>query len=72
MRFSTDFAMRVGKLNDARFGKRMGGEGIIAEQISRMFQVAHRKVGIQFLEIDERNRWIPAFAGMTDFFAIEP
>jgi DNA repair photolyase len=39
-------ALRGGKLNDARFGTRMHGEGIFAEQISRMFEVARRKVGI--------------------------
>jgi DNA repair photolyase len=36
-------AMRGGKLNDARFGSRMRGEGIFAEQISQMFHVARRK-----------------------------
>jgi DNA repair photolyase len=39
-------AIRGGKLNDSRFGSRMSGEGIFAEQISRMFHVARRKVGI--------------------------
>jgi DNA repair photolyase len=39
-------AMRGGKLNDARFGARMRGEGIFAEQISQMFQVARRKAGL--------------------------
>ena len=39
-------AIRGGKLNDARFGARMRGEGIFAEQISQMFQVARRKVGM--------------------------
>ena len=39
-------AMRGGKLNDARFGSRMRGEGIFAEQISQMFHVACRKVGL--------------------------
>jgi len=38
-------AMRGGRLNDARFGKRMRGEGIFAEQISQMFEVACRRVG---------------------------
>jgi len=40
-------AIRGGKLNDPRFGKRMHGEGIFAEQIARMFHVACRKVEIQ-------------------------
>ena len=39
-------SMRGGKLNDSRFGSRMRGEGIFAEQISRMFQVARRRVEI--------------------------
>jgi len=39
-------AIRGGKLNDARFGSRMRGEGIFAEQISQIFHVARRKVGL--------------------------
>ena len=39
-------ALRGGKLNDPRFGTRMSGEGIFAEQISRMFQVACRQAGL--------------------------
>jgi DNA repair photolyase len=39
-------AMRGGKLNDPRFGARMRGEGIFAEQISQMFDVARRKCGL--------------------------
>jgi len=39
-------AIRGGKLNDPRFGVRMRGEGIFADQISQMFQVARRRVGI--------------------------
>lgn len=39
-------AIRGGKLNDSRFGVRMRGEGIFADQISRMFHVACRKVGL--------------------------
>jgi DNA repair photolyase len=38
--------IRGGKLNDPRFGSRMHGEGIFAEQISQMFHVARRKVGL--------------------------
>jgi DNA repair photolyase len=38
--------IRGGKLNDPRFGSRMRGEGIFADQISRMFQVARRKAGL--------------------------
>ncbi len=39
-------ALRGGKLNDAEFGKRMTGEGIFAEQIEQMFNVACRRAGI--------------------------
>jgi DNA repair photolyase len=40
-------AMRGGKLYDAQFGKRMRGEGIFAEQIAAMFEVAKRKAGFK-------------------------
>jgi DNA repair photolyase len=39
-------AIRGGKLNDPRFGSRMRGEGIFADQISRMFHIACRKAGL--------------------------
>lgn len=39
-------ALRDGKLYDNRFGKRMRGEGIFAEQIGSLFEVARRKAGI--------------------------
>ena len=39
-------ALRGGKLYDPRFGVRMTGEGIFADQISQMFEAARRKVGI--------------------------
>jgi DNA repair photolyase len=39
-------AMRGGKLNDPRFGHRMRGEGIFADQILQMFHVALRKAGL--------------------------
>ena len=39
--------MREGQLNEARFGSRMRGEGIFADQISQMFHVACRKAGIE-------------------------
>jgi DNA repair photolyase len=40
-------AMRGGKLYDAQWGKRFSGEGIFAEQIAQMFEVARRKAGIK-------------------------
>jgi DNA repair photolyase len=39
-------AMRGGKLYDSKFGQRMRGDGIFAEQIDQLFDVARRKVGI--------------------------
>src|SRR6266576_1170517 len=39
-------ALRGGKLYDAEFGKRMRGEGIFAEQMDQLFDVACRKAGI--------------------------
>jgi DNA repair photolyase len=39
-------SLRGGKLYDSQFGKRMRGDGIFADQIDRLFDVARRKVGI--------------------------
>jgi DNA repair photolyase len=39
-------SIRGGKLNDPRFGERMRGQGIFAEQIRQMFHVACRKAGL--------------------------
>ena len=39
-------AIRGGKLNDPRFGSRMRGEGIFADQISQIFHAACRKFGL--------------------------
>lgn len=39
-------AMRGGKLNDPRFGSRMRGEGIFAQQLRDLFRLSCRKVGI--------------------------
>jgi DNA repair photolyase len=38
-------ALRGGKLSNSEFGLRMRGEGIFADQISRLFDVACRKAG---------------------------
>jgi DNA repair photolyase len=38
--------MHSGRLNDSRFATRMKGEGVFAEMIREMFQLAKRKVGI--------------------------
>jgi DNA repair photolyase len=39
-------AMRHGRLNDARFGSRMGGEGHHVEMIARLFRSASRRAGL--------------------------
>ena len=39
-------AMHAGQLADARFGARMCGEGLLADQISKLFHVACRKAGL--------------------------
>ena len=38
--------MRGGKLYDSKWGQRMRGEGIFADQIDQLFDIARRKVGI--------------------------
>jgi DNA repair photolyase len=38
--------LRGGGLNDPRFGHRMRGEGVLAEQIKALFAVARRRAGI--------------------------
>lgn len=40
-------ALRGGKLNDARFGVRMQGEGVFAAQIASLFTLACRKAGLR-------------------------
>ncbi|MGO8764819.1 MAG: PA0069 family radical SAM protein [Limisphaerales bacterium] len=40
-------AMRGGKLYDAQWGKRMTGEGIFADQIAALFEVAYRRAGFK-------------------------
>ncbi len=39
-------SLRGGRLNDSRFGSRMSGEGVFAEQLAQMFRVAVRKAGL--------------------------
>jgi DNA repair photolyase len=38
--------LRGGKLNDPNFGSRMRGEGIFAEQMGKMFEIACRRAGL--------------------------
>ena len=40
-------SLRGGKLNDSRWGTRLSGEGIFADQMEQMFEVARRKAGIR-------------------------
>jgi DNA repair photolyase len=40
-------SLRGGKLNDSQWGKRLRGEGVFADQIEQMFEVARRKAGIR-------------------------
>jgi DNA repair photolyase len=40
-------SMRGDRLNDARFGTRMKGEGVYAEHIRRLFDVSCRRAGIE-------------------------
>ena len=47
-------SMRAGKLNDPNFKSRMRGEGIFADQMAELFQLAQKKAGI-------RDRW-PQFS----------
>ncbi len=45
-------AMHGGKLYDSQWGKRFGGEGIFAEQIAQMFDVARRKAGLRQEDVE--------------------
>ncbi len=38
--------LRGGRLNDARFGQRMRGEGVLAQQIKALFDLGSRQTGI--------------------------
>lgn len=40
-------SLRGGKLNDPRFGHRMRGHGVFAEQIRALFETARRRVGLE-------------------------
>ena len=40
-------SMRGGKLNDSRFGSRMRGEGIFADQIYQLFDISCRRAGLE-------------------------
>jgi DNA repair photolyase len=38
--------VRDGALNDPRFGSRMSGEGVYADQISALFELSRKKAGL--------------------------
>jgi len=61
--------IRGGKLNDSNFGSRMRGEGIFAEQIEKMFEIASRKAGIpnQRLDLSTASFRRPTGAQLTLF-----
>lgn len=40
-------AMRGGRLNDPRFGARLRGEGMFADQIEQLFHAARRRAGLE-------------------------
>jgi DNA repair photolyase len=57
--------MRGGRLYDARFGKRMKGEGPHAELLNRRFEVALRRLGLRHraLPLDETAFRVPPGPG---------
>jgi DNA repair photolyase len=60
-------ALRGGKLNDANFGTRMRGEGVFADQIEALFEMACRKAGIggRSPELSVAAFRVPASAGTS-------
>jgi DNA repair photolyase len=62
--------MRGGQLNDSRFGVRMSGSGIVADQVRNLFGVAHRRAGFPAhhprLEISHFRRRIPGQPELFD------
>jgi DNA repair photolyase len=61
--------MRGGKLNDPNFGSRMRGQGIFAEQIGKMFDVACRRAGFpkRSVELSTAAFCVPAGPQLTLF-----
>lgn len=57
-------AMRGGKLNDPNFESRMTGEGLFADQMEALFEVAARKAGLagRRLELSVASFRVPASA----------
>jgi DNA repair photolyase len=61
--------MRGGKLNDPNFGSRMRGQGIHAEQIGRVFDIACRRAGLpkRNVELSTASFRVPAGPQLTLF-----
>jgi len=64
-------AIREGKLNDPNFKSRMRGEGIFAEQMAGLFQLARKKSGIQerWPELTTKHFW-RASRSQLDLFGV--
>ncbi len=64
-------SIRGGRLNDPRFGSRMRGEGAHADQISRLFHLTRRRLGLdrsgKSLSTDSFRQ--PRRDGQTELFA---
>jgi DNA repair photolyase len=63
-------AIRGGKLNDANFNSRMRGQGIFAEQMKELFQLAQRKAGItgRWPELTTENFRRPSTSAQLGLF----
>jgi DNA repair photolyase len=61
--------VRGGKLNDGNFGSRMRGDGVYAEQIHKMFDVASRRTGLNLgrVELSTDAFRVPAGAQLSLF-----
>ena len=62
-------SVRGGRINDPRFGSRMRGEGVFAEQIHQLFDVARRRarIGDERPELDA-SHFRPPRAPQLDLF----
>lgn len=61
-------ALRSGKLSDSRFGARMRGEGIWAEQIQRLYEVAKRRAGLAGRDIRLSTAAFRRASGQLELF----
>jgi DNA repair photolyase len=62
-------SMRGGKLNDPNFKSRMRGEGIFAQQMAELFQIACKKAGInkRWPELTTKNFRRPGTSQLSLF-----